>query len=51
MKADRRLPYKGLQFDFVLFVTICHLNNFQHALAQAQRVLKRGGSVLIGFLD
>jgi len=46
-----RLPYKGLQFDFVLFVTICHLRDMKLALDQAHRVLKQGGSVLIGFLD
>ena len=45
------LPYKGLQFDFVLFVTICHLNNVERAFEEAHRVLKEGGSVLVGFLD
>lgn len=45
------LPYKGLQFDFVLFVTICHLNNVERAFEEAYRVLKKGGSVLVGFLD
>jgi len=46
-----RLPYKGLQFDFALFVTICHLNDLKRALKETHRVLKQGGSVLIGFLD
>lgn len=46
-----RLPYGDLQFDFVLFVTICHLNNIKYALAEAHRVLKHKGCVLIGFLD
>lgn len=45
------LPYKDLHFDFVLFVTICHLNNVQDALTEANRVLKRGGSVIIAFID
>jgi SAM-dependent methyltransferase len=45
------LPYSDLQFDFVLFVTICHLDNFKYALAEAHRVLKHKGCVLIGFLD
>lgn len=45
------LPYGDLQFDFVLFVTLCHLDNIKHALAEANRVLKHKGSVLIGFLD
>jgi len=45
------LPYKDLQFDFALFVTICHLNNIQLALKQANRVLKHKGSIIIGFID
>lgn len=44
------LPYSDLQFDFVLFVTICHLNNIKNALIQAHRVLKHKGSVIIGFI-
>lgn len=46
-----RLPYGDLQFDFVLFVTVCHLDSLKNALAEAHRVLKHEGSVLIGFLD
>ncbi|MGB5205176.1 class I SAM-dependent methyltransferase [Eudoraea sp.] len=46
-----RLPYGDMQFDFVLFVTICHLTSLKNALAEAHRVLKHEGSVLIGFLD
>jgi len=46
-----KLPYRDLQFDFVLFVTICHLDSIKNALAEAHRVLKPKGSVLIGFLD
>ncbi|WP_273568065.1 class I SAM-dependent methyltransferase [Maribacter halichondriae] len=45
------LPYGDLQFDFVLFVTVCHLANIKHALVEAHRVLKHKGAVLIGFLD
>ena len=45
------LPYSDLQFDFVLFVTICHLDNIERAIEQAHRVLKRKGSLIIGFLD
>jgi SAM-dependent methyltransferase len=45
------LPYGDLQFDFVLFVTVCHLANIKHALAEAHRVLKHKGTILIGFLD
>ncbi len=46
-----RLPYGDLQFDFVLFVTVCHLASLKNALSEAHRVLKHEGSVLIGFLD
>ncbi len=46
-----KLPYRDLQFDFVLFVTICHLDSIKNALAEAHRVLKPKGSILIGFLD
>lgn len=45
------LPYGDLQFDFVLFVTVCHLENAQKALQEAHRVLKKGGSVIVGFID
>jgi ubiquinone/menaquinone biosynthesis C-methylase UbiE len=45
------LPYKDLHFDFVLFVTICHLDSFPKALKEANRVIKRGGYVIIGFID
>lgn len=45
------LPYGDLQFDFVLFVTICHLNDIKNAMAEAKRVLKPGGMLIIGFLD
>ncbi|MFL1895322.1 class I SAM-dependent methyltransferase [Aquimarina sp. 2-A2] len=46
-----RLPYKDIQFDFVMFVTICHLSNVKAAFKEAYRVLKRGGSIIVGFLD
>ena len=45
------LPYSDLQFDFVLFVTICYLDNLERAIEQAHRVLKHKGSLIIGFLD
>ena len=45
------LPYKDMHFDFVLFVTICHLHDFRAALKEAYRVLNRKGSVIIGFID
>lgn len=46
-----KLPYGDLHFDFVLFVTICHLKSLKLALAEAKRVLKNDGALLIGFLD
>lgn len=46
-----QLPYGDLQFDFVLFVTICYLSDIGMAFREAHRVLKRGGAVIIGFLD
>ena len=46
-----RLPYSAMQFDFVLFVTVCHLKNLKKALKEAHRVLKSDGSIIIGFLD
>jgi len=46
-----RLPYGDLQFDFVLLVTICHLDEIKEAFVQAYRVLKHGGSIIIGFID
>jgi len=45
------LPYGDLQFDFVLFVTVCHLENIKLAIEQVHRVLKHKGSIIIGFLD
>ncbi|MEJ1222487.1 class I SAM-dependent methyltransferase [Sediminicola sp. 1XM1-17] len=46
-----KLPYGDLQFDFVLFVTVCHLKNLKHAFTEAYRVLKPKGSLIVGFLD
>lgn len=45
------LPLRDLYFDFVLFVTICHLNNVKQAFKEAYRVLKPKGSVIIAFID
>ncbi len=46
-----KLPYRDLHFDFILFVTICHLDNITVALKEAHRVLKNEGSILLCFLD
>ena len=48
-KAEN-LPYKSLSYDFVLFVTVCHLENVKVAFKEANRILKRGGSIIVGFL-
>lgn len=46
-----KLPYADMQFDFVLFVTICFLDQLKLAFKEANRVLKKGGAIIIGFLD
>lgn len=46
-----RLPYADMQFDFVLFVTLEHLDDAQLAFREAYRVLKRGGSIIAGFIE
>jgi ubiquinone/menaquinone biosynthesis C-methylase UbiE len=48
-KAEK-LPYKDVHFDFVLIVTICHLDKLPEALKEAYRVLKPGGSLLLGMI-
>jgi len=45
------LPYGSMQFDFVLFVTICFLHNLKAAVQEAHRVLKPRGALIIGFLE
>ncbi len=46
------LPFPEEAFDFVLMVTtICFLNDIQKAFKEARRVLKTGGSLIIGFVD
>ena len=45
------LPYRDLHFDFILYVTICYLDNVTSALKEAHRVLKNDGSIILCFLD
>ncbi len=47
-----KLPFDNFQFDFVLMVTtICFVDDIKQALKEAYRVLRNGGSLLIGFID
>ena len=46
-----RLPYHDLHFDFLLFVTICYLEDPRTAFREAFRVLKDEGAILVGFID
>jgi SAM-dependent methyltransferase len=46
------LPYGDLKFDFVLMAfCISFFEKLQPAFKEAHRVLKNGGSLVIGFLD
>ncbi|MFZ6014410.1 MAG: class I SAM-dependent methyltransferase [Bacteroidota bacterium] len=47
-----QLPYKDLRFDFVLMVfCISYFNDLHVAFREAHRVLKKGGVLVLGFLD
>ena len=47
-----RLPFDDAEFDSALMVTtICFLDDVAIALAEAYRILKRGGSLVVGFID
>lgn len=48
--SAERLPYSDLHFDFVLYVTVCHLTNLRLAFEEAHRVLRKGGVIIVGFL-
>jgi SAM-dependent methyltransferase len=46
------LPFAAGEFDYALMVTtICFVNDFGAAFREAARVLKPGGSVVVGFID
>ena len=47
-----KLPFENSTFDFALMVTtICFLDNIEKSFQEAYRILKRGGSLIIGFVD
>lgn len=46
------LPYKDMQFDLVLMVfCISYFDDLHAAFSEARRVLKNGGSLIVGFID
>jgi len=50
--VGENLPCEDSSFDFVLLVTtICFLDDVPAAFGEAYRVLKSGGSILVGFID
>ena len=47
-----QLPFFGRTFDLVLMVTtICFVDDIRATFLEALRVLRRGGLILIGFVD
>jgi SAM-dependent methyltransferase len=50
-KAEN-MPYQDGEFDFALMVTtVCFLDDMDLAFREAHRVIKPGGSFVIGFVD
>ena len=46
------LPYRDASFDYALMVTtICFVDDLKKSFEEACRVLKPGGSLVIGFVD
>ncbi|MDH4092786.1 MAG: class I SAM-dependent methyltransferase [Cyclobacteriaceae bacterium] len=47
-----RLPYKDLRFDFVVMAfCISYFDDLQGAFREAHRVLKKDGTLVVGFID
>lgn len=50
--SAEELPFTDCRFDFVLMVTtICFVDDIAETLREAFRVVKSGGSVIVGFVD
>lgn len=46
------LPYKDMHFDFVLMAfCISYFEDLPAAFSEAKRVLKNGGTLIVGFID
>ena len=46
------LPYRAGSFDYVLMMTvICFLDDVMRAFSEAYRVLKPGGTLVVGFIE
>lgn len=47
-----KLPYADMRFDFVLMLfCVSYLDDIKAAFKEAYRVLKRNGSLIVGFID
>lgn len=50
--VGERLPFREEQFDFMLLVAVmCFVDNVPTLLQELHRVLKRGGHLIIGFIN
>ncbi len=46
------MPFHDATFDFVLITTtICFVDNIEKALKEVWRILKKGGVLIVGFID
>lgn len=46
------LPFNNNTFEFILMITtVCFLNNIEKAFSEAHRVLRKNGSIVIGFVN
>lgn len=52
LAVGEELPFRDNQFDFVLLVTVvCFVRDVAQLLHEVRRVIKVGGTVIIGFID